>query len=97
MKVILLTSAEEDLVDAWHFYDDQETGVGEYYYDEVMTAVQSPSTQYGLHPSKGQFFRALVPKFHTAIYYPLEPDFVLVRRILALRRDPKWLRRQLRN
>ena len=96
MKVILLTSAEEDLVDAWHFYDDQELGVGEYYYDEVMTAVQSLSTQCGLHPSKGQFFRALVPKFHTAIYYTLETDFVLVRRILDLRRDPKWLRRQLR-
>ena len=30
MKVILLNSAEEDLVDAWHFYDDQEPGVGEY-------------------------------------------------------------------
>ena len=62
-----------------------------------MTAVRSLSTQHGLHPRKGQFFRALVPKFHTAIYYTLETDFVLVRRILDLRRDPKWLRRQLRD
>jgi len=97
MKVILLNSAEEDLVDAWHFYDNQEPGVGEYYYDEVMIAVRSLSTQHGLHPSKGQFFRALVPKFHTAIYYTLESDLILFRRILDLRRDPKWLRRQLSN
>lgn len=97
MKVLLLTSAEEDIVAGWRFYDDQEPGIGHYYYEEVMKAVRNLSIQHGLHPNKGPFFRALVPKFHTAIFYTLEPDRVVVRRILDLRRDPKWLRGQLRD
>lgn len=40
--------------------------------------------------------RCLATRFHAAIYYTIEDQFVLARRILDLRRDPKWIRRQLR-
>ncbi len=96
MNVIVLKSAEEDLEDGWHFYEDQEPGVGWQFYEEVMFSVRKLSEQHGIHPCKGRFFRSLVRKFHAGIYYTTEADCVLVHRILDLRRDPQWLHRQLR-
>ena len=97
MKVIVLQTAEEDLEHSWQFYENQEPGVGNAFYEEVISAVRALSQDYPLHPCQGRFHRSLVRKFHAGIYDSIETDQVVVHRILDLRRDPRWLRRQLQS
>ena len=96
-KVIVLKTAEQDLVNGWHFYEDQEAGVGAQFYEVVMASLRELSWEHDIHPSKGRFQRSLIMKFHTGIYYSIEAEAVIVHRILDLRRNPRWLRRQLRD
>lgn len=97
MKVRILPSALTDLEIGSQFYEKQEPGIGQQYLDELFARLHELETTAGIHRLISGHHRCLATKFHTAIYYTLETDFVLVRRILDLRRDPKWLRRQLRD
>jgi plasmid stabilization system protein ParE len=97
MNVRLLPAALKDLEVGVRFYDDQEPGIGKYYLDELFTRLRELESTSGIHRLIFGHHRCLASKFHTAIYYTLESDLILVRRILDLRRDPKWLRRQLSN
>lgn len=97
MNVRLLPAALKDLEVGVRFYDDQEPGIGKYYLDELFTRLRELESTSGIHRLIFGHHRCLASKFHTAIYCTLESDLILVRRILDLRRDPKWLRRQLSN
>lgn len=96
MKITIFKSAEEDLEAGWHFYEDQETGVGDYYFETVMKAIRNLRTEHGLHLSKGHFHRAFVQKFHCGIYYTVESEHISIRRVLDHRRDPQWIRSELK-
>ena len=97
MKVRILPAALKDLEIGSQFYEEQEPGIGQQYLDDLFARLHELETTAGIHRLISGHHRCLVPKVHTAIYYTHEADFVLVRRILDLRRDPKWLRRQLRD
>lgn len=96
MKIIVLASAEKDLDAGWRFYEDQAKGLGDDFIEAVIKGIRSLQTDYHLYPSKKGFHRMLEKKFHCGIYYSIQPDSVLVQRVLDLRRDPKWLRQQLK-
>lgn len=98
MKLFIRKSAQEDLLAAAEFYDEQEPGLG----DEVMLFLEqqifSLPDLAGIHPSVQGFHRAVVQgRFpYYAIYYTLEPDGLHVRAVLDQRRSPKTLRLRLR-
>ncbi len=96
MKIIVLVSAENDLEDGWHFYEDQEAGVGNYFFDSVLNAIRSLQSDYDIHPKKENFHRMMVGRFHCGIYYTVDSGAVIIHRVLDLRRDPKWIRHQLK-
>ncbi|WP_300486483.1 hypothetical protein [Methylobacter sp.] len=43
MKVQVLRSAIEDLAAGRKFYDRQETGVGDYFFDSLFAEIDSPA------------------------------------------------------
>ncbi|MBB5036313.1 type II toxin-antitoxin system RelE/ParE family toxin [Prosthecobacter dejongeii] len=96
MKLIILSSAERDLEDGWHFYEDQEPGTGDIFLQSTLTGIRGLSDSYGIHPHQGRFYRMLLKKFHRGIYYTVESDRLLIHRVIDLRQDPQWIRRELK-
>jgi hypothetical protein len=96
MKLIILSSAEMDLEDGWHFYEDQEHGAGDLFLQSTLAGIRDLPDTYGIHPHQGRFFRLLLKKFHRGIYYTVESDRLLIHRVIDLRRDPQWIRRELK-
>ena len=50
----------------------------------------------GVHPTYFGFHRMLSKRFPFGIYYEVDDDVVYVYAILDLRREPLWIRKQLR-
>ncbi len=96
MNFEILPSALADLEVGFEFYEQQERGIGWDYLDELFRCIRGIESSAGTHRVMQGFHRCLASKFHAAIYYKIDDDTVLVHRILDLRRDPQWLRRQLK-
>ena len=96
MKIRILTSALEDLRDGKAFYDAQELGVGDYFYDSLFSDIDSLTLYAGIHRQFWGYHLLLSRRFPYAIYYKMEsPGEVVVYRVLDCRRDPTRTRRSL--
>ena len=51
----------------------------------------------GVHRKCFGYYRVLSRRFPYAVYYRIVGDEIQVWRVLDCRRDPEWIRRQLRN
>lgn len=96
MRIRILRSALEDLRDGRAFYDAQEVGVGDYFYDSLFSDIDSLALYAGIHRELWGYHRMLSKRFPYAIYYKMDtPDQAVVYRVLDCRRDPKKIRRAL--
>ena len=96
MIVVILEDAAEDLELGAQFYESRASGVGDYFLDSILSDLDSLVLFAGVHPLYFQFHRMLSKRFPFGIYYEVEDDVVYVYGILDLRRDPLWIRKQLR-
>ena len=97
MKIRILDLAEADLQVAHRFYEDQQTGVGDYFLDSIYSEIDSLVLYAGIHTQIFGYHRQLCRRFPYAVYYSIDPDVISVWRVLDLRRDPAWIARQLRS
>ena len=98
MKIKILPSAMQDIIDGYRFYEKQSKGVGEYFLDTLYSDIDSLFISAGIHPIYyGKYHRLLSKRFPFAVYYLIENDTVLVFGILDCRRNPAWIRKRLRN
>lgn len=74
----------------------KEAGVGEYCVDSLLTDIESLGLFGGIHPFHFGFRRMLASRFPFAIYYRERGDETEVFAVLDLRRNPNWLRKELR-
>lgn len=98
MRIEILSDAEDDLIAGARFYGRQGTGLGEYFLDSIYSDIDSLLIYAGIHRVVFGFYRALSKRFPYAIFYRLnrEAEVVQVYRVLDLRRDPLWIREQVR-
>ncbi len=98
MTVHLRHTAQQDILEAARFYEKQEGGLGDRVTDFLEAKVKQLGSTAGIHPAQGRFHRAVVDGDfpYYVIYYTLELDGVHVRAVLDHRRDPKQIRRRLR-
>jgi plasmid stabilization system protein ParE len=96
MKVIVRESVYEDLRETVLFYEAQEKGVGQAYLACMFGEIDQLANFAGTHGRSGKFYRAIVQKHHTAIFYILTEDLLDIRRVIDLRRHPKWIRHELK-
>ena len=89
MKLKILSSAVEDLHDGRTFYEMQSEGLGEYFFNSLFSDIDSLILYAGIHPKVFNHHRLLSKRFPYAVYYKLEDDLVIVRRVLDLRSDPE--------
>jgi plasmid stabilization system protein ParE len=97
MNLRILDLAEADLLSGFRFYERRSCGVGWYFLDSLSAEIESLHLYAGIHRKYLGYFRMLCRRFPCAVYYRVEGDEVQVWRVLDWRRDPGWIRKQLRN
>lgn len=96
MKLRILDSASQDLIDGYHFYEKQQIGLGSYFLDSLFSDIDSLLLYAGIHAIYfGVFHRSLAQRFPFGIYYQIIAQEVLIYAVLDCRRDPAWLRKHL--
>jgi len=96
MKLRILDLAEADLLSGFRFYERRSTGVGWYFLESLSSEIASLHLYAGVHRKCLGYFRMLSRRFPYAIYYRITDDEVQVWRVLDCRRNPTWIRKQLR-
>lgn len=96
MRIEILEEAELDLIGGFHFYENQEVGLGLYFRTNLYADIESLKNYAGIHsrPYK-PYHRLLSRKFPFAIFYTIENDTVFIHAILDCRKDPAWIRERL--
>jgi len=96
MKIKILASASQDLIDGYWFYEKQSKGIGEYFLDTLFSDIDSLITNAGIHPIHFEkYHRLLSERFPFAVYYGIEGETVFIYAVLDCRRNPAWIREKL--
>ena len=96
MTVVILEDAAGDIEDGRHFYESREPGIGEYFVESVLSDLGSLVLYAGIHPVHFGFQRMLSKRFPFGVYYEVERETAYVYAVLDMRRDPLWIRSELR-
>jgi len=89
-QIVIHPEAELDLADAYEWYDEQRSGLGE----ELLLSIEV--TLEAIRENPEQFpvvhkdvRRALIRRFPYGVFYLVEKEVVVVLAIFHARRDPK--------
>jgi hypothetical protein len=97
MKIRILKSASQDLIDGYRFYEKQAEGLGTYFLDSLYSDIDSLAIFGGIHPIYfNKYNRSLSKRFPFAIYYRVEDNIVLVYAVLDCRQKPAWIRNRIK-
>ena len=98
MRLQILDSARDDLIEGFYFYEKQEPGLGTYFLTSLYSDMKALKILFGIHPKVYRgFHRALSNRFSFAIYYTHDTETVLIRAVVDCRRKPSWIRRHIEN
>jgi hypothetical protein len=95
--VFILEEAVDDLDQGKIFYDLREFGVGEYFWDSLISDIESLIIYAGIHKKKSGLYQMFAKRFPYTIYYEIEKGFVHVVAVLPMRRDPAWIAEKIRD
>lgn len=93
--VQILADAENDLDEGRTFYGKQGENVGNYFWDSLLSDIESLIIFAGVHSKKLGYYRMLAKRFPYAIYYDVNGDTDYVVAILPMRRDPTWITKKI--
>jgi len=68
VKIEILDEAQDDLLQGFHFYETQETGLGSYFLDCLFSDIESLLLFAGIHQIIFNYYRCLSKRFPFAIY-----------------------------
>lgn len=90
-EVFVLDEAVADLKEGKAFYDQIEVGVGSYFWDSLVSDIESLVLYAGIHPKQFGVFKMFSKRFPYAIYYEIYDDHANIIAVLPMRRDPAWI------
>ena len=68
MKITILESAKQDLREGFYFYESQETGIGTYFLESMVSDIESFQLFAGIHGLHfGIYHRLLSKRFPFAV------------------------------
>lgn len=88
MNLRFLVPAEEEMLEAAQRYEEQATGLGERFLDEVEVCVELLLDQPSIGRRVGKFRRFPLRKFPFTLIYALEDDDLVVVAVSHQRRRP---------
>ena len=94
-KILVLKEVADDLNEGRFFYERKEQGIGDYFFDSIISDIESLKLYGGIHNKKFGFYRMLAKRFPFAIYYKMDGDIIKVIAVLDMRRNPSWIRKKL--
>ena len=94
--VYIMEEAVEDLNESRSFYDLQEIGVGDYFWDCLIADIESLIIYAGIHRKRLDFYQMFARRFPYAIYYEVVEEIAYVVAVLPMRKDPAWISEQLK-
>ena len=98
MRPRVLPEAEAELLSAALWYEDQRTGLGEEFYDQILATIESIGKFperfpiYEAAENSRQLRRALVKQFPYVVIYESRGDFVLIVAVAHSSRRPDYWR-----
>lgn len=79
MQVRITRSAETDLLEGYAFYEEQQTGIGEYFLDSLFADINALAPFAGIDPKPiRNLHRTLAKRFPFAIYCELTNEIASV-------------------
>ena len=96
MTLVILPAAREDLADGFSFYERQAQGLGACFLESLFSDIDSLRLYAGIHRKVFGYHRLLSKRFPYAIYYSARGTTAFVRAVLDCRRNPGWIRAQLK-
>lgn len=94
-SIQILADAIQDLDDGRFFYAKQNVKVGDYYWDSLLSDMESLVVFAGVHSKKYGYYRMLSKRFPYAIYYDVNGDIASIIAVLPMRRDPTWIKKKI--
>ena len=95
--VFLLEEAVDDMEEGKAFYNLRESGVGEYFWDSLISDIESLIIHAGIHKKKFGLYQMFAKRFPYTIYYEIVNNLAYVVAVLHMRRDPAWIVEQIGN
>ena len=96
MKIVVLDSAKEHLIEGFSFYEPQSPGLGTYFLDSLFADIDSLAIYAGIHTSFNGYHRCHSRRFPFAIYYLIQNAEIRVYAVLDARRRPSSIKRRLK-
>jgi plasmid stabilization system protein ParE len=96
-EVVVSKEAVEDLEEGRIFYERRQPGIGDYFWDSLLSDMDSLSIFAGGHARQYGFFRMLSRRFPYGIYYEIDQDTAYIVAILPMRKDPAWIEARVRS
>ncbi|MBI5558781.1 MAG: type II toxin-antitoxin system RelE/ParE family toxin [Deltaproteobacteria bacterium] len=94
-EVFVLEEAFDDLNEGKQFYDFQEIGIGDYFWDCLISDIESLIIFAGIHKKKFGLHQLFSKRFPYTIYYEIIEDIAYVVAVLPMRRNPPWILKQI--
>jgi len=96
MKIKISSDAEDDLINGFWFYENNQSGLGKYFRSSVIADIDSLNIYAGIHAKHHRFHRKLCRSFPYTIYYKMDnPSLAIVVAVLDQRLDPDTIRKRL--
>jgi len=92
IDVLILQEAVADLENGRIFYEEKQRSLGKYFFDSLLSDLESLIIYGGIHRKEFGFHRMLSKRFPYAIYYEVKDEIAYVIAVLPMRRDPEWIR-----
>ena len=94
-RLCVRPEAERDLEDAATWYAEERPGLGQEFLDEAVRAFEQIAEEPRLYPFVHRTTRrALIRRFPFAVFYRVEPEFIVVVAVMHGSRDPQhWKQR----
>lgn len=94
-ELIVAPEAEQDLAEAYAWYEDQRSGLGEEFLGCVDASIEAIRRTPQMYPVVHESYRrALIRRFPYAVFFEHENDTVTVYCVFHSSQDPeKWVRR----
>lgn len=97
MQIRITRSAETDLLEGYAFYEQQQSGIGDYFLDSLFADIDALALFAGIHPKPvGRLHRTLSKRFPFAIYYEVREDTATVVAVLDCRQNPASITERLK-
>jgi len=94
---VFLPEAEQEMLEAAHYYESQSPGLGADFLLEVDRAVHSIATSPDTWPIlEGALRRRLIRRFPCGILYRIEPEEILIIAVAHLRKRPGYWKERIK-